>query len=89
MAIISLCRKYRASEKVFILLCMLPNTHPFNLRQLAFIKIFFVCGVFLCFSSEHDTDFIPYSAEPLLGNRLLRKPSDQDNNGFPIYLYTS
>ena len=42
MAEISMCRKYQASEKVFIVFCMLPSTHPFNLRRLSCLKIFLV-----------------------------------------------
>ena len=66
MAIISACRKYRASEKVFIVLCRLSNTHPFNLRRLFFLKIFLVKSTpGICISIDSNavvalnSDFIP------------------------------
>ena len=34
--ITSTCRKYRAVEKVFIVVCRLSNTPPFNLSRLSF-----------------------------------------------------
>ena len=39
MTIIYMCRKYRASEKVFIVFCILPITHLFNLHHLFFKDI--------------------------------------------------